>query len=112
MTGQDNLSKEESKDCFLKTVAHLLNLCGFGKATNHAYRDTVVTLLSQGEPFFFFLFLIASMTFPNISNVSFTLWTLHITSSNPPVPATFDELRASLAAMTAKPYAAIVHLGS
>ena len=52
------------------------------------------------------------MTFPNISNVSLTLWTLHITSSNPPVPATFDELRASLAAMTAKPYAAIVHLGS
>ena len=54
MTGQDNLSKEESKDCFLKTVAHLLNLCGFGKATSHAHRDAVVTLLSRGEYFFYF----------------------------------------------------------
>ena len=46
MTGQDNLSKEEPKDRFLKTVAHSLNLCGFRKATSHAHRDAVVTLLS------------------------------------------------------------------
>ena len=46
MTGQDNLSKEEPKDCFLKIVAYSLNLCGFGKAISYAHRDTVVTLLS------------------------------------------------------------------
>ena len=54
MTGQDNLSKEEPKDRFLKTVTHSLNLCGFGKATSHAHRDAVVTLLSRGEYFFYF----------------------------------------------------------
>ena len=49
--GQDNLSKEKAKDSYLKTVAHSLNLCGFGTAKSHADRDAVVTLLSRGSTF-------------------------------------------------------------